>query len=605
MIVPQARQYLETAIQALMNSNYVVAERDLKFACEEWPGQCDLHRARVFTRIRHHGGHTTAAEVAAIWSSVDTFDEMVSAMDPNMIEEWFTTSWTMPMIPVHLMLITRGQVRAAYAAALVESGSYDQARTELDTAAHERVVRIENVTATAKQIATVECLLYYRTARWDDLLRASSTLTAGSGTGDTEKVLAALGNAMGGTALAHMGSHDAGQTKLRYAISAGYSAVSAWASLELGLSYRAVGDEESAQKVLGEGMQYDTLPELSDALRNKSVRMRTSTPEVIAARTSFWDLSTEPDVVDYQRQSSQDERREVLADALAELDAMDGMDAIKEQMHTLSSEIMFENEQRRRGMKVKPKTRHLIFRGPPGTGKTTIANLIVRLYYGLGVIRSHTMVLANRATLVGTVEGQSAEKTLAKLTEARGGIIFIDEAYELVQDRGGQADPYGSEVLTTLLEYMDNNRDDLIVIVAGYAGPMERFLGENPGLKSRFAYSLSFNTYSPDEMWRILTGMALKEGRSVDLSIEDKFRQVIEVMWDHDQHGQRVLDVAGNGRFARNVFEQAQGLASRRLMAAGTGLSTLTDEQLTQLTAEDVLGAMSNILKGFGMVNVA
>jgi hypothetical protein len=134
---------------------------------------------------------------------------------------------------------------------------------------------------------------------------------------------------------------------------------------------------------------------------------------------------------------------------------------------------------------------------------------------------------------------------------------------------------------------------------------MERFLAENPGLKSRFSSSLSFNTYSPDEMWRILTGMARKEGRTVDPSVEQKFKQIIEIMWGTDQRGQRVLDVAGNGRFARNVFEQAQGLSSRRLMSGGADLSSLTNEQFLELTAEDILGASASILKGFGITNVA
>ncbi|WP_236740744.1 AAA family ATPase [Mycobacteroides abscessus] len=215
------------------------------------------------------------------------------------------------------------------------------------------------------------------------------------------------------------------------------------------------------------------------------------------------------------------------------------------------------------------------------------------------------MTDSDRAALVGQVEGESAQKTLARLKEARGGVIFIDEAYEVVQNRGGQTDPFGSEALTTLLEYMDNHRDDIIVIIAGYEAPIERFLGENPGLKSRFAYSLSFTTYSPEEMWRILTGMAKKEGRTVDPSVEDKFKQAVDIMWGTDQRGQRVLDVAGNGRFARNVFEQAQGLSSRRLMTGGADLAELSDEQFLQLQAEDILGATANILKGFGITHVA
>lgn len=605
MIDPQAKQYLDSAINALLHRNYVVAERDLNYATEEWPQQCDLHRALSFTLTSKNGGHTPADAIARIRDSLGSFDELVAAMDPSKVEDWFTTTWQLPLVPIVLPLVTRGQVRAAHASALVENGSYDMARAELDTALRERVSRSENTDITTKQISAAECVLYYRTARWEDVIAASATLTNAAGTDELNQVLAALGNAFGGAALAHLGSHDAAQTKLQYAIAANFSAVSAWASLQLGLSYRTAGDEEQAQKALAGGMQYATTPELQDAIRNKSVRLRISAGDVIAARTSFWDPDTEPDIADFQRQASQGERKKILDGALAELEAMDGMDGIKEQMRTLSSEIMFENEQRRRGMSVNPKTRHLIFKGPPGTGKTTIANLIVRLYYGLGVIRSHTLVSANRAALIGAVEGESAKKTLAKLGEARGGVIFIDEAYELVQDRGGQADPFGSEALTTLLEYMDNNRDDLIVIIAGYEAPIERFLGENPGLKSRFAYSLSFSTYSPDEMWRILTGMARKEGRTVDESVEQKFKQIIEVMWGSDQRGERVLDVAGNGRFARNVFEQAQGLSSRRLMSGGTDLSSLTDEQFLQLSSEDILGATANILKGFGITNVA
>ena len=604
MIDPQARRYLDSAIDALVHRNYVVAERDLEYARDTWPDQCDLSRALAFTHVQRYGGHTSSVDIASIRDVLATFDEMVSAVDPSKVEDWFTTTWTLPMVPVHLPLVTRGQVRAAYATALVEQGRYHEARAELNAAATERVARPANAAPTSKQIAAAECLLYYRTARWDDLITASAVLTVAASTDDTEQALAALGHAFGGAALAHLGSHDAGQTKLQHAIAANFSAVSAWASLQLGLSHRVAGNEDEAQKALAGGMQYVTLPELSDAMRNKNVRMRISAPDVIAARTSFWDPDSEPDLADFQRQASQDDRRRVLQEALAELEAMDGMDGIKEKMRTLSSEIMFENEQRRRGMNVRPKTRHLIFKGPPGTGKTTIANLIVRLYYGLGVIRSHTLVLANRAALIGAYEGKSAEKTLAKLNEARGGVIFIDEAYELVQDRGGQADPFGSEALTTLMEYMDNHRDDLIVIIAGYEAPIERFLGENPGLKSRFAITMAFSTYSPEEMWRILTGMARKEGRTVDSAIESQFKQIIEIMWDTDQRGERVLDVAGNGRFARNVFEQAQGLSSRRLMSEGTDLSALSDEQFLQLSSEDILGAMGNILKGFGITHV-
>ena len=603
MVDVKARKYFDSAVDALVQKNFTQADRYLQYATEEWPTQCDLHRALEFSRIQQNGGHTGKDVTAAIRNSISTFDEMVTAASAADVESWFTTNWELPQVPVILPLVTRGQVRAAYAAGLVEQGRYDDARDEIALARREKVVRTENSSITDRVITTVECLLYYRTARWEDLITTSTPLTSSVGDGKDDHLFAAVGNAFGGVALAHLNSHDAGQTKLRNAIASNLVAVAAWSSLQLGLSHRAAGDEEAAQKALAAGLQYSALPELIEATRNKNIVMRISAPDVIAARTSFWDPDSEPDMGDFQRQSSQDDRRAVLDAAMAELDTIDGMESIKEQMRTFAAEIKMENEQRRRGMSVKPKTRHLIFKGPPGTGKTTIANLIARLYYGLGVIPSHTLVPANRATLIGAVEGESAKKTKAKLDEARGGVLFVDEAYELLQDRGGQSDPFGSEALTTLLEYIEMWRTELVLIVAGYEAPMERFLAENPGFKSRFAYSLSFNTYTSEEMWRILTGMASQEGRSIDPNVEERFKQIVEVMWDTDQRGNRVLDVAGNGRFARNVFEQAQGLASRRLFSED--LSDLTDEQLMQLSHADILGAAANILKGFGLANVA
>lgn len=602
MVDAEAREYFARAVDEMFRQNFAQADHYLRYAAEEWPDQCDLHRALEYSRMRQHGGLTKQDVTATIRNTLSGFDEMVAATSSGDVESWFTANkWEMPLLPVILPLVTRGQVRAAYACGLVEQGRYDEARDELAAARREKVVRPKNIAPTERVISTVECLLHCRTARWEDLVTAAMPLTASSGDEEDDLLFGALGNAFGGTALAHMSSHEAGQTKLRNAVASNLVAVAAWASLQLGLSHRAAGDEEQAQRAFAAGLQYASLPELIEASRNKSVNLRLSSPDVIAARTSYWDPSTEPDLADFQRRSSQDDRRAVLAAALAELEELDGMEAVKEQTRTFAAEIRMDNELRRRGKSVMPKTRHLIFKGPPGTGKTTIANLVARLYYGLGVIPTHTIVHANRATLIGAVEGESTKKTLIKLNEARGGVMFIDEAYEVRQDRNGQADPFGSEVITTLLEYMDLWRSELVLIVAGYEAPMERFLAENPGFKSRFAYSLSFNTYTPDEVWRILMGMARQGGRSVDPAVEDRFKTVVEIMWDTDQRGNRVLDVAGNGRFARNVFEQAQGLAARRLLTAA--LEELTDEQLTQLSTEDILTATANILKGFGITH--
>lgn len=605
MINPQALRYLETAVQALANQNFTAAERDLSYAAEEWPDHCDLHRALALSNAMRSNEPTSPEMIAAIRNSLATFDEMVPVIGGE-TEETFSTFWQLPMINVQPSLKTRGEVRAAYAASLVEEGRYDEARAELDAARNERIGRANLQSETVKSIAAVECLLYYRTSRWDDLISASGPMCTSSGTEPIEQTFAALGNAFAGAALAHIGSQTAAQDKLRYAITieTGNADVPAWASLQLGLSLRASGDEDAAQKALSNGMQFVTKPELSEAMRDKNIKLRISAPDVIAARTSYWDVTTEPDVAEFMRQSSQEDRRAVLDEAMAELDQIDGMDEVKAQIRRLRLQIIRDNEKRRRGIPVEAKTRHLVFKGPPGTGKTTIANMISNLYYGLGVTRTRNLVSVNRAKLIGAYEGESAKKTLAALESARGGTMFIDEAYELVQERSGQSDPYGSEALTTLLEYMDNHRDDLVLIIAGYESPIERFLGENPGFKSRFSGSISFVTYNGDEMWRIINGMADRAGTPIDPSVEERFKQIIEVMWDIDQNGERVLDVAGNGRFARNVFQQADDRAGLRMEHAGVDLEQLSGEEFATLTADDVLGAMGDILKGFG-INIA
>lgn len=610
----RARGNFDSAIAALIESNYAMARKQLEYATDEWPEQCDFYRALELNQRRNSGGHTGHGVLTTIRNTLNTFDDMVSTSSGVGAEFGFFV-WELPMIPIILPPArerdgqssapqTRGQIRAGYAAGLVEQGRYDEAREELDMARREKVVVPENATDNERVIAAVECLLYYRTSRWEELISTSTPLTMQSKESQNDELFSALGNAFGGAALAHLGSHAAGQTKLINAIESNpASAISAWAALQLGLSYRTADDEEAAQRAFAAGLQYGSLPELLDATRNKNTKMRVTAPDVIAARTSFWDPNSEPDIRDFQRQSSQDDRREVLKLAMEELDNLEGMEVIKEQMRTFAAEITIEAEQRRRGMTVNPKNRHLVFNGPPGTGKTTIATLVARLYYGLGVIPTDTLVTSNRATLIGAVEGESAKKTMAKITEARGGVLFVDEAYELLQDRGGHADPFGSEALTTLMEMMELWRDELVLIVAGYEDRMDRFLSENPGLKSRFSYTMTFTTYTPEEVWGIFTGMARQEGRLVDPAVEERFKEIVEVMWVTDPRGSRILDIAGNGRFARNVFEQAQGLASRRILTAD--LSTLTDEQLLQLSGEDILGAMSKILKSFGITNIA
>ena len=154
-------------------------------------------------------------------------------------------------------------------------------------------------------------------------------------------------------------------------------------------------------------------------------------------------------------------------------------------------------------MKVAQQSKHIIFTGPPGTGKTTIARVVANILAGLGVIAEPKLVETSRKDFVAEYEGQSSVKTARTIDRAVGGVLFIDEAYTLVQERDGRADPFGTEALDTLLARMENDRDRLVVIIAGYSADIDRLLESNDGLRSRFSTRVEFDSYSPDEIVEI------------------------------------------------------------------------------------------------------
>lgn len=162
-----------------------------------------------------------------------------------------------------------------------------------------------------------------------------------------------------------------------------------------------------------------------------------------------------------------------------------------------------------KGMKVAQPSKHMIFTGPPGTGKTTIARVVANILAGLGVIAEPKLVETSRKDFVAEYEGQSAVKTAKTIDQALGGVLFIDEAYALVQERDGRTDPFGQEALDTLLARMENDRDRLVVIIAGYSSDIDRLLETNEGLRSRFATRIEFDTYSPRNSSRSPTSLPL------------------------------------------------------------------------------------------------
>lgn len=282
---------------------------------------------------------------------------------------------------------------------------------------------------------------------------------------------------------------------------------------------------------------------------------------------------------DLGRQNSVDLNSAKLKEYIDELNALIGLMSVKRELNGLINFVKLQQIRRQKGLKVPSISLHMVFSGNPGTGKTTVARLLSNILFELGYLSKGHLIETNRAGLVAGYLGQTALKTEEIVRQALGGVLFIDEAYSLASQ-----DEYGQEAIDTLLKLMEDHRENLVVIVAGYPDLMEKFMASNPGLESRFNKKIIFENYSAQELGEIFEYMC--ENASYEIAPEG--RELLA------QHLEKLLEQAdesfGNARTVRNIFEKAISFHASRVMS----MDRYDEKAISYLTKADMMRVIDN-----------
>ena len=482
-------------------------------------------------------------------------------------------------------------VTIALASAYIEQRAFDKAEELLDDPA------LLEATENHLWRQYVRCYLFFGTQRWPDLLSEAARLLPG--VAEPIPALTAGVNTLAAHAAAHLGQ---GRVALDWARRVdldpeAFPMISADLAYIRGMAHRQIGEEERAQFWLSKAAVGGVLIEPArSALADQRLQLVTTDEERINSRTDRWDPHSERSAEDRAADANAERRAQLLAEGRALLSDQVGLEEVKRAVAELEDQIEVRELRLAHGLPVANQTNHMLLVGPPGTGKTTTAQALGKIYAGLGIVRHPEIIEVKRSDFCGEHIGSSGPKTNELIDRSMGRILFFDEFYSLVErHHDGRPDMIGMEAVNQLMVALEVHRFDFCFIGAGYEKEVDEFLAVNPGLTGRFNRKLRFDSYRPADLVEI----AVRYGRPRASVIEEAGREelaaacrVLRAYSDAD--GRHGIDIMQNGRFARNVVERAERLRDSRVAGQHRqehGSVTVTD--LETVRAQDILTAIT------------